>query len=55
MRVPYYDPDARERIAEPVARRMAALLDWDEARVAAEIERFRSRLDGELAFTRRSA
>jgi glycerol-3-phosphate dehydrogenase len=54
MRVPYYDPDARERIAEPVARRMAALLDWDEARVAAEIERVRSRLDGELAFTRRS-
>jgi glycerol-3-phosphate dehydrogenase len=54
-RAAYYDPDARNRIAEPVAQRMAELLGWDEGRRVEEVERVESRLNAELAFARPSA
>jgi glycerol-3-phosphate dehydrogenase len=51
-RAAYYDPDARNRIAEPVAERMAELLGWDEERRVKEIELTEGRLNAELAFAR---
>ena len=44
-----YDPHARSA-AEPVARRMAALLGWDERRALAEAGAVRERLARDLAF-----
>jgi glycerol-3-phosphate dehydrogenase len=54
-RAAYYDPDARNRIAEPVAERMAELLGWDEERRVKEIELAEARLNAELAFARPGA
>jgi glycerol-3-phosphate dehydrogenase len=49
-RVPFYDPSLRERVVEPVADRMAALLGWDASRRMREVESVRGRLTQDLAF-----
>jgi glycerol-3-phosphate dehydrogenase len=50
-RVAWYDPAVRSAVAEPAARRMAAILAWDEARVASEIAAVRERMAQERSFT----
>jgi glycerol-3-phosphate dehydrogenase len=42
-------PDRGVAAAEPVARLMAEVLGWDEARIAAELEQYRSVVEAELA------
>jgi glycerol-3-phosphate dehydrogenase len=49
-RAALFDPDARERIVEPIARAMAERLGWSDARAADEIGAVRARLAGDLAF-----
>ncbi len=46
----YWAPAVAPSAVEPVARRMAALLGWDEGRVRAEIEATRARMAADLAF-----
>jgi glycerol-3-phosphate dehydrogenase len=53
-RAAYYDPDARNRAAQPVAERMAELFGWDDRRREAEIDDVRTLLEAELGFTGRS-
>jgi len=43
-------PDIARAAAEPVARRMAELLDWDDARTRAEADALRGRMAADLAF-----
>jgi glycerol-3-phosphate dehydrogenase len=52
LRTALYAPDARDASVEPVARRMQALLGWDDARCRAEIESARAQLAADLAFQR---
>jgi glycerol-3-phosphate dehydrogenase len=49
-RAALYDPQARDAIVEPVARRLAARLAWSPARTEAEAQTVRARLDADLAF-----
>jgi len=49
MRVPLYEP-RRDAALEPLAARMAALLGWDDARLAAELDGVRATLASELTF-----
>jgi glycerol-3-phosphate dehydrogenase len=50
LRTALYSPDSEKPSVEAAARRMAALLDWDEARVAREIGATRDRIAADLAF-----
>jgi glycerol-3-phosphate dehydrogenase len=52
IRQALYGPSAREAGAVPVARSMAKLFSWDEARVRSEVESVRGRLAADLAFGR---
>jgi glycerol-3-phosphate dehydrogenase len=45
-------PDRGLAAAEPVARLMAEVLGWDEARIGAELEQYRSVVDARLAAER---
>lgn len=54
-RAALYDPAARGGIAAAVAQRMAALLGWDAARVAAEVARVDAQLAADLAFRKEPA
>jgi len=49
-RAALYDPDVRGAIAPAVAERMAGLLGWDAARVAAETAAVAAQLAADLAF-----
>jgi len=49
-RVALYEPALREAAVEPVARRLAGILGWSEARREAECARARTRLAQDLAF-----
>ena len=51
IRTAYYAPDARDASVEPVAARMAALLDWNDAQKSAQIAHSRARLAADLDFT----
>jgi glycerol-3-phosphate dehydrogenase len=50
-RAPLYDTDVCRAVAEPAARGMAHLLDWGEARLAAELDAVRARLAGDRHWT----
>ncbi len=52
MRLALYDPPLGERVVEPVADRLAALLGWDAERREREIGAARSRIAHDLAFAR---
>jgi glycerol-3-phosphate dehydrogenase len=52
LRTALYSPDSEKPSVEAAARRMAGLLDWDEARVAREISATRDRIAADLAFRR---
>ena len=45
-------PDTARAAAEPVARRMAELLGWDDARTRAEADALRGRMAADLAFAK---
>jgi glycerol-3-phosphate dehydrogenase len=50
MRVPLYVPSAREAVLEPLAAKLASLLDWSAERRQAELDAARTRLAEDLAF-----
>ena len=45
-------PDTARAAAEPVARRMAELLGWDDARARAEVDALRGRMAADLSFAK---
>ena len=47
-----YDPDVREALVTPVARRMAEILHWDAGRTEGEMARVHARLTADLAVSR---
>jgi len=49
-RVALYDPDARAAIAPAVARRMAPLLGWSDAKTSEQIAAVEARLAADLSF-----
>jgi glycerol-3-phosphate dehydrogenase len=49
-RVAIWEPESRESLVEPVARRMRQLLGWSEDRAQQECRSTRARFAGELAF-----
>jgi glycerol-3-phosphate dehydrogenase len=54
-RVAWYDPAVRSAVVEPAARRMAAMLGWDEARVASQVAAVRERMAQERSFSGQSS
>ena len=54
-RAALYDPDVKDALVGPIARRMAGLFDWDEQQIEAEVARTRGRLVADLAFTAASS
>ncbi|MFQ5919259.1 MAG: FAD-dependent oxidoreductase [Thermoplasmata archaeon] len=52
LRILYEDPDHGLGVAEAVAGLMAAHLGWDDARIAKELEHYRSVVDASEAFRR---
>jgi len=54
-RAALYEPAARAAGLEPAARRMAALLDWSDPRVAEELAGTRARLARDLEFREHSS
>jgi glycerol-3-phosphate dehydrogenase len=50
LRTALYSPDSEKPSVEAAARRMASLLDWDDARIAREIAATRDRIAADLAF-----
>ena len=51
MRVAIYEPECCPLLVEPVARRLAALLSWDDARLQREIAEVNERLRRDLDFS----
>jgi glycerol-3-phosphate dehydrogenase len=49
-RAALYEPEAAQRIVDPVAERMGELLGWDRQRISDEVERTRARLVSDLSF-----
>ena len=49
-RVALFEAEARESVAEPIARRMAELLGWSAEKTAAELASARARLAADLDF-----
>jgi len=50
LRTALYSPDSAKPTVEAAARRMAARLGWDEARIGVEIGAVRARMAADLAF-----
>jgi glycerol-3-phosphate dehydrogenase len=49
-RAALYEPEAAQRIVDPVAERMGELLGWDRKQIGEEVERTRARLVSDLSF-----
>ena len=49
-RAALFEPEARNTVAEPIARRMATLLGWSDEKTSAELGNARARLAADLDF-----